>query len=135
MLVLALPCHGILVGLGQLAFQVQASFGFLFQLDANRLQFNFDRVQGTLQRRTALQWERSIGNLIDACHHFYVTYAFFIFETAAEVIVLVADLVLQVDDVFVGDLQFLNFLGQLNVFLFDQRLTVSSCHAVWVTIS
>uniref|UniRef100_A0A023ERK1 Putative paramyosin long form n=1 Tax=Aedes albopictus TaxID=7160 RepID=A0A023ERK1_AEDAL len=37
---------GIAVGLDQLSFQIQASFGFLFQLQADRFQLGFDLMQG-----------------------------------------------------------------------------------------
>jgi hypothetical protein len=42
MFVLGFPRQTILVDFGELTFQIQASFRFLFQLNADRLQLNFD---------------------------------------------------------------------------------------------
>ncbi len=55
MIVLGFPRQTILVGFGELTFQIQTSFRFLFQLNADRLQLNFDRVQTTFQSGTTLQ--------------------------------------------------------------------------------
>ena len=50
------PVEGIRVGLGDLTFQVETSLALFLQLNADRLQFDFDRVQRAFQGRTAL-WE------------------------------------------------------------------------------
>ena len=53
-LILGLPSQGFLIGFGQLAFQIETGLGLLFQLHANRFQFDFQRVNAALQCRAAL---------------------------------------------------------------------------------
>ena len=124
-LVLGFPGHDTRIGTRKLTLQIQSGLDLFFQLHANGFQLNFKIVHSGLQRGTALKNKFNI--LLRTINKIYISinYALFIFALAAQVIVLHAELVLNMQDAFIAQLQFLNILDQYSVFLRETNQTIN----------